>query len=196
MVFKILQDEDIRGIKEMLWNGYTQSFTANKYQVSQAHIANISSGRFAHRIPWEDGTEGGMPQWRKLQIHRRRRKHGSDIVKAGGLLSKGEYERLGRMVDTHLNPTPVAGPPSEPYVSRDLGDEEPDRSAPRPVAAGPQGWKQHPLAVQAQAEGDDILLQACKDCLAAASPDIWEEDIVYNLIQQVAAAKRAAQSVV
>jgi len=190
MVFKLLQDEDIRAIKDMLWNGHTQSFIANKYHISQAHIANISSGRFAGRILWEDGSEGGLPHWRKLQIHARRRKHGTNIVKAGGLLPRSEYERIGREVEAKLHPTPVAGPPSEPYVSRDIGEDE--REAPRSEPAGPAGWENHPLAVQAQAEGDTILLEACKQTLAAASPDIWEEDLVYNLIQNVATEKRNA----
>ena len=89
------------------------------------------------------------------------------------------------MLEAEQHPTPIYDNAPETYISKDVTTD-----APPPSAALPTGWEQHPLAVQALAEEDNILLQACKDTLAAVSPDIWEEDTAYNLIIQVAEAKR------
>lgn len=68
-----LSEEDVKAIKHTLWMGWGKySDIASQYYLSTPYISWIATGRVYANVPWQDGSTGPMPQYRKEQIQRAR----------------------------------------------------------------------------------------------------------------------------
>ena len=68
-----LTPDDVRDIKTLLWDGYTQKDVARQYDITQPYVSLIVQGSAYPDIPWPDGDTGPMDRnrWHALQEARR-----------------------------------------------------------------------------------------------------------------------------
>ncbi len=68
-----LTPDDVRDIKTLLWDGYTQKDVAHQYDITQPYVSLIVQGSAYSDIPWPDGDTGPMNRdhYHALQESRR-----------------------------------------------------------------------------------------------------------------------------
>ena len=63
-----LLDEDVKEVKRLYWEGCTQLYAATVFNVSQATIYRIVKGDQRSEVPWPDGSIGGLPDVRRIEL--------------------------------------------------------------------------------------------------------------------------------
>lgn len=79
-----ISDGDARTIKARLWEGEATVDIAMNLGYSQPTVSNIKTGKQYFDTPWPDGSCGGMPEYRRLQLMKGKQRDTITAKRLGG----------------------------------------------------------------------------------------------------------------
>lgn len=80
----VLDENMARQIKARLWEGDKTVDISYELGISQALVSNVKTGRSYFDASWPDGSHGGMPEYRRLQLMKSRQRESITAKRLGG----------------------------------------------------------------------------------------------------------------